>query len=135
MIKRNIEPVLRQMADHFKAVTITGPRQSGKTTLSRMVFPDKPRQGRRVSRPATVRLHRGAVNRLFPEIIKLFTGNTGDLAIEDQLACRVAHRIDVVGKSVSGTGKKRLPIVGWSAIVPCVVHAGIINSFSVIKLL
>ena len=42
MIKRNIEPVLRQMADHFKAVTITGPRQSGKTTLSRMVFPDKP---------------------------------------------------------------------------------------------
>ncbi len=42
MIIRNMEPVLRQMAGSFKAVTITGPRQSGKTTLARMVFPDKP---------------------------------------------------------------------------------------------
>lgn len=42
MIPRNIEPVLRKMAASFKAVTITGPRQSGKTTLTRMVFPEKP---------------------------------------------------------------------------------------------
>ncbi|MCF7837495.1 MAG: ATP-binding protein [Candidatus Marinimicrobia bacterium] len=42
MITRNMESVLRQMAGSFKAVTITGPRQSGKTTLARMVFPDKP---------------------------------------------------------------------------------------------
>ena len=42
MIHRNIEPVLLKMAGQFKAVAITGPRQSGKTTLSRLVFPDKP---------------------------------------------------------------------------------------------
>ncbi len=42
MIKRDIEKVLLKMAGSFKAVTITGPRQSGKTTLARMVFPDKP---------------------------------------------------------------------------------------------
>lgn len=42
MITRDMETVLRQMSGSFKAVTITGPRQSGKTTLARMVFPDKP---------------------------------------------------------------------------------------------
>jgi molybdopterin-guanine dinucleotide biosynthesis protein len=41
-IKREIEPVLRKMAGQFKAVAITGPRQSGKTTLAKTVFPDKP---------------------------------------------------------------------------------------------
>ncbi|MBN2522583.1 MAG: AAA family ATPase [Bacteroidales bacterium] len=30
------------MARQFKAVAVTGPRQSGKTTLVRKVFPDKP---------------------------------------------------------------------------------------------
>ena len=42
MIKRDIEPVLRRFADANPVVTITGPRQSGKTTLCRTVFPDKP---------------------------------------------------------------------------------------------
>jgi len=42
MIPRNIEARLRELAGKFPIVTITGPRQSGKTTLCRAVFPDKP---------------------------------------------------------------------------------------------
>lgn len=41
MYYRAIEPVLRQVAEQYPVVTITGPRQSGKTTLARAVF-DKP---------------------------------------------------------------------------------------------
>jgi len=42
MIKRKAEESLRGLAAQFKAVAVIGPRQSGKTTLSRFVFPDKP---------------------------------------------------------------------------------------------
>jgi len=40
MINRIIEPVLRDLASKYPVVTLTGPRQSGKTTLCRKVFPD-----------------------------------------------------------------------------------------------
>ena len=42
MITRALEPRLRSLARKFPVVTVTGPRQSGKTTLCRAVFPDKP---------------------------------------------------------------------------------------------
>jgi len=42
MISRNLSEKLRALASVFPAVTVTGPRQSGKTTLCRMVFPDLP---------------------------------------------------------------------------------------------
>jgi len=38
MITRKIEPVLKAVSRQFKAVAITGPRQSGKTTLAKMAF-------------------------------------------------------------------------------------------------
>lgn len=41
MIKRNLHKRLLEMAGHFPVVTLTGPRQSGKTTLCRMTFPNK----------------------------------------------------------------------------------------------
>ena len=42
MRKREAEPVLRTLATQFKAVAVVGPRQSGKTTLVRAVFGNKP---------------------------------------------------------------------------------------------
>jgi predicted AAA+ superfamily ATPase len=42
MIFREIETVALQHAGEFKAIAITGPRQSGKTTLARHVFSRKP---------------------------------------------------------------------------------------------
>jgi len=41
MIDRAIEPVLKELALKYPVVTVTGPRQSGKTTLCRKVFPKK----------------------------------------------------------------------------------------------
>ena len=38
MIERTIEPRLREAAAHYPVVTVTGPRQSGKTTTCRSVF-------------------------------------------------------------------------------------------------
>ncbi|MFH1980497.1 MAG: ATP-binding protein [Pseudomonadota bacterium] len=42
MIPRIISPKILQYAQQYPVVTITGPRQSGKTTLCRMLFPEVP---------------------------------------------------------------------------------------------
>lgn len=42
MIQRHILPILVARAAQWSVVTVTGPRQSGKTTLCRQAFPDKP---------------------------------------------------------------------------------------------
>lgn len=42
MIPRHIQSQLRQQAAQYPVVTVIGPRQSGKTTLARTTFPDKP---------------------------------------------------------------------------------------------
>ncbi|MBK5941733.1 ATP-binding protein [Halochromatium roseum] len=42
MIPRALDPHLRQLATYYPVVAVTGPRQSGKTTLCRAVFPDHP---------------------------------------------------------------------------------------------
>ena len=41
MISREAEVELRALSDQFRSVAVIGPRQSGKTTLVRMVFKDK----------------------------------------------------------------------------------------------
>ena len=40
LIKREIEGQIRQAATEFPVIAVIGPRQSGKTTLVQMVFPD-----------------------------------------------------------------------------------------------
>lgn len=42
MISRDLAPTLLRLAGQYPVLTLTGPRQSGKTTLCRAVFPDKP---------------------------------------------------------------------------------------------
>ncbi|MBN2811289.1 MAG: ATP-binding protein [Spirochaetales bacterium] len=42
MIQRTAEPTLHRLAKGFPVICITGPRQSGKTTLAVKAFPDKP---------------------------------------------------------------------------------------------
>lgn len=42
MFNRTITPTLISLATEFPVVTITGPRQSGKTTICRATFPNKP---------------------------------------------------------------------------------------------
>jgi len=42
MIRRQASALLVQMSKGFPVVALTGPRQSGKTTLARQAFPDKP---------------------------------------------------------------------------------------------
>ncbi len=42
MIQRNLLPVLLRSAELYPVVTLTGPRQAGKTTLCQQAFPDKP---------------------------------------------------------------------------------------------
>ena len=40
MIARSLQPILLKMAEKMPIISITGPRQSGKTTLSKLCFPD-----------------------------------------------------------------------------------------------
>ena len=42
MIKRDISPLFQSLASQYPVLTVTGPRQSGKTTLAKSLFPDKP---------------------------------------------------------------------------------------------
>lgn len=40
MIKRSITKHFKQLVKQYPVVTMTGPRQSGKTTIYKNVFPD-----------------------------------------------------------------------------------------------
>ena len=41
-VRRNLAPILAKVARQYPVVTVTGPRQAGKTTLCKAVFPKKP---------------------------------------------------------------------------------------------
>ena len=42
LVPRELEDHVKRLAGQYPVVTITGARQSGKTTLCKMAFPDRP---------------------------------------------------------------------------------------------
>jgi uncharacterized protein len=42
MLKRALEMKLHELTGYYSAVIVTGPKQSGKTTLCLMAYPKKP---------------------------------------------------------------------------------------------
>jgi len=42
MFKRSLTPYIKGLAEKYPVVTLLGPRQSGKTTLVKAAFQDKP---------------------------------------------------------------------------------------------
>ena len=41
MVPRKLQAKLEELASYYPVVVVTGPRQSGKTTLCQNTFPDK----------------------------------------------------------------------------------------------
>jgi len=75
MIKREIEPLLHKLASQYPALAITGPRQSGKTTLARMAFPQK----------AYVSLENPDIRELATQDPRAFLAKYADGAIFDEV--------------------------------------------------
>ena len=75
MITRDIEATLRQRAEKQPVVTITGPRQSGKTTLCRQTFSEK----------AYVNLERPDIRAFAQDDPRGFLANYPDGAIIDEI--------------------------------------------------
>lgn len=75
MYKRKLEPVLVSLAKQYPVLTITGPRQSGKTTLCRQAFPQK----------TYVNLENPDTRRLAIEDPRGFLANVPDGAILDEI--------------------------------------------------
>ncbi|MEK7746932.1 MAG: AAA family ATPase, partial [Elusimicrobiota bacterium] len=75
MYKRTLEPILVSLAKRYPVLTITGPRQSGKTTLCRGAFPRK----------AYVNLENPDTRRLATEDPRGFLANIPDGAILDEI--------------------------------------------------
>ena len=77
MFDRDMHAELLEMAKQYPIVTVTGPRQSGKTTLVRLAFPDKP----------YVNLESIAVKQLVEADPVGFLDNYPDGAIIDEIQC------------------------------------------------
>lgn len=75
MIERKLKPYLKQIATKMPLVAVLGPRQSGKTTLSKVAFPNKP----------YVNLEDLEVRRFAMEDPKQFLDNYPDGAILDEI--------------------------------------------------
>ncbi|HIJ94158.1 MAG TPA: ATP-binding protein [Desulfuromonadales bacterium] len=109
MIERTITPVLTELASQFPVVTITGPRQSGKTTLCRATFPQKP----------YINLEQPETRRFAIEDPKAFLSHIPDGAVIDEVqrAPELLSYIQVLvdEKKISGqfilTGSQQFEVI------------------------
>jgi len=79
-VSRDIEPVLREMIGQFPAVAVTGPRQSGKSTLLQHVLPDY----------AYLTLDDPLLRRQALDDPELFLDSAGDGAVIDEIQYAVS---------------------------------------------
>src|SRR5436309_355855 len=98
MIERLLQPRLLELATRYPVLTLTGPRQSGKTTLSRMAFPDRPHEwltdytATYVERDVRQLVNVGDLL-LFQTFLRLCAGRTGQILNLASLAsdCGISH--------------------------------------------
>ncbi len=82
MITRDAEKTLRKLLKGFPIVTVTGPRQSGKTTLDRRVFARKP----------YVSLEEPDVRQMALDDPRAFLGRFPDGAVLDEVQSAYSRR-------------------------------------------
>ena len=103
MYKRKLEPILVSLAKQYPVVTITGPRQSGKTTLCRQAFPRK----------VYVNLENPDTRRLATEDPRGFLAGLPDGAILDEIQ-RVPQLASYLQEVVDSEQRKGLFILTGS---------------------
>ena len=103
MIEREIAKKLKSLAETFPVVTIEGPRQSGKTTLAKMVFPSY----------SYANLEDGAVRRLAERDPRAFFEQFPTPAIVDEIQ-RVPELLSYIQTDVDERGGNGLYILTGS---------------------
>ncbi|CAG5076441.1 ATP-binding protein [Parvicella tangerina] len=103
MIDRKAEEELRYLASTFKAVAVVGPRQSGKTTLSKFTFPDK----------KYVSLENPDIRKFAMDDPRAFLSNYPDGAILDEIQ-RVPHLFSYLQEVLDNSNAKGMFILTGS---------------------
>ncbi len=103
LVPRTLAPVLASRFQSYPVVTLTGPRQSGKTTLCRMVFPDK----------RYANLERPDVRRFALEDPRGFLAQFPDGAVIDEIQ-RAPDLVSYIQARVDETPRKGLFILTGS---------------------
>jgi predicted AAA+ superfamily ATPase len=111
MIPRTAGRVIRALLKGFPVITITGPRQSGKTTLTRVVFPEHPYAS--LANPVSVleasylvfllRPHHANFNKRLVKTPKLYFFDTGLLSWLLGMGTAVSARICTSGGAAAAT--------------------------------
>lgn len=95
ILSRNIEPAIKESIKTFPSITITGPRQSGKTTLVKKLFPDAPYYS----------LENPDIRRIALEDPRGFLANDRSLTILDEIQ-NAPELLSYLQELMDSTGRK-----------------------------